>query len=221
MISAVFPMNFLKFSIPLRAAPGWPGRRKNTLKKTEVRLDGAWGLDHGCWSVLRRMFPAADIPIVQLSLDYTRPGPEHYALAKELAPLRQKGVLIIGSGNMVHNLGRVVVKGDGLRDFNKPFGFDWAIEAGELFKRLINENRHLELADYTSLGQAVHLAVPTPEHYLPMLYALSLKQENESILYFNDQPVGGSLTMTSIIIDEPSKNTQYAKQLLQESNSLK
>ncbi|MFH0959064.1 MAG: 4,5-DOPA dioxygenase extradiol [Pseudomonadota bacterium] len=213
-----FPRELFEVQYPAPGSPWLARETQNTMKKTEVRLDGAWGLDHGCWSVLRRMFPAADIPIVQLSLDYTRPGPEHYELAKELAPLRGKGVLIIGSGNMVHNLGRVVVKGDGLRDFNKPFGFDWAIEASELFKRLINENRHLELADYPSLGQVVRLAVPTPEHYLPMLYALALKQENESNLYFNDQPVGGSLTMTSIIIDEPSKHTQYAKQLLQESN---
>jgi 4,5-DOPA dioxygenase extradiol len=198
------------------SAPGsqWLAREtKNTLKKTQVRLNGDWGFDHGCWSVLRQMFPAADIPVVQLSLDFTRPGPEHYILAKELAPLRQKGVLIIGSGNMVHNLGRVEIRDN---DFNKPFGFDWAIEASDLFKKLINENRHLELSDYRSLGHAVRLAVPTPEHYLPMLYALALKQEYESILYFNDQPVGGSLTMTSIIIDETSKNAQYAKQLLQE-----
>ena len=203
-----FPHELFEVQYPAPGSPWLARETQNTLKKSEVRLDQAWGLDHGCWSVLRRMFPAADIPVVQLSLDYTRPGPEHYALAKELAPLRQKGVLIIGSGNMVHNLGRVVVKGDGLRDFNKPFGFDWAIEASELFKRLINENRHLELADYPSLGQAVRLAVPTPEHYLPMLYALALKQEDESILYFNDQPVGGSLTMTSMIIDKAANNTQ-------------
>jgi 4,5-DOPA dioxygenase extradiol len=211
-----FPRELYEVQYP---APGssWLAREtKNALKKTEVILDVDWGLDHGCWSVLRRMFSAADIPTVQLSLDYTRPGPEHYALARELAPLRQKGVLIIGSGNMVHNLGRVVIQGDGLRDFNKPFGFDWAIEAGELFKRLINENRHLELADYPSLGRAVRLAVPTPEHYLPLLYALALKQEKESILYFNDQPVGGSLTMTSIIIDEASKNDRHAEQWLLE-----
>jgi 4,5-DOPA dioxygenase extradiol len=196
------------------SAPGnpWLAREtKNVVNKSEVRLDEGWGLDHGSWSVLRQMFPAADIPVVQLSLDYTRPAPEHYALAKALAPLRQKGILIIGSGNMVHNLGRVVVRGNGLRDFNKPFGFDWAIQANGLFKRLINENRHLELADYSSLGYAVQLAVPTPEHYLPMLYALALKQENESIHYFNDQPVGGSLTMTSLIIDEASRNVQYTK----------
>ncbi len=193
------------------SAPGspWLAREtKNILRNTEVGLDDAWGLDHGCWSVVRQMFPDADIPVVQLSLDYTRSGPEHYALSKALAPLRQKGVLIIGSGNMVHNLGRVEVRDNG---FNKPFGFDWAIEASALFKRLINENRHLELADYPSLGHAVRLAIPTPEHYLPMLYALALKKENESILYFNDQPVGGSLTMTSLIIDETLKNNKYAK----------
>ena len=211
-----FPRELYEVQYPAPGSPWLVRETENTLKNTEVSRDDTWGLDHGCWSVLRRMFPAADIPVVQLSLDYTRPGPEHYALGKELAPLRQMGVLIIGSGNMVHNLGRVVVQGDGLRDFNKPYGFDWAIEASELFKRLINENRHLELADYPSLGEAARLAIPTPEHYLPMLYALALKQEKESILYFNDQPVGGSLTMTSMIIDEASKNARYAKELLEE-----
>jgi 4,5-DOPA dioxygenase extradiol len=211
-----FPRELFEVQYSAPGSPWLARETKNILKKTEVRLDGEWGLDHGCWSVLRQMFPAADIPVVQLSLDYTKSGPEHYALAKELAPLRQKGILIIGSGNIVHNLGRVVVKGDGLRDFNKPFGLDWAIEASALFKRLINENRHLELADYPSLGHAVRLAVPTPEHYLPMLYALALKQENESVLYFNDQPVGGSLTMTCLIIDQASNNDRFAIPLLKE-----
>ena len=206
-----FPQELFEVRYPAPGNPWLARETKNSVKKTEVRLDDDWGLDHGSWSVLRQMFPAADIPVVQLSLDYTRPAPEHFALAKELAPLRQKGILILGSGNMVHNLGRVVVRGDGLRDFNKPFGFDWAIEANELFKQLINENRHLELADYLSLGQAVRLAVPTPEHYLPMLYTLALKQKSESIIFFNDQPVGGSLTMTSLIIDEASKNVRYTK----------
>ena len=178
------------------------------MKTVNVGLDQAWGLDHGCWSVLVKMFPAADIPVVQLSLDYTKPASAHYALAKELAPLRQKGVLILGSGNMVHNLGRIAFKTNASGDFNTPFGLDWAIEASELFKRLINENRHQELADYLSLGNAVRLAVPTPEHYLPLLYTLALKQENETVTYFNDQPVGGSLTMTSLIIDNALKNAQ-------------
>lgn len=95
---------------------------------------------------------------------------------------------------MVHNLNRLVLS-NGPADFNKPFGLDWAIEANELFKRLINENRHAELADYPLLGDAVRLAAPTPEHYLPLLYVLALKQENETVIYFNDQAVGGSLTM--------------------------
>jgi len=202
-------------------APGsaWLAREvKETVKNIKVGLDQDWGLDHGCWSVLMQMFPAADIPVIQLSLDSSKPAPEHYSLAKELAPLRQKGVLILGSGNMVHNLSRLVVKGNGLRDLNKSFGLDWAIEANALFKRLINENRHSELANYPSLGNAVQLAVPTPEHYLPLLYVLALKQENETVSYFNDQIVGGSLAMTSLIIDDDLKNAQYAKQMPLGSN---
>lgn len=101
---------------------------------------------------------------------------------------------------MVHNLGRVAIRGNSLSEFNEPFGFDWAIEANQLFKKLIGENRHLELADYPALGQAVRLAVPTPEHYLPLLYVLALKQEGETIGYFNDQLVGGSLSMTSLVV---------------------
>ena len=198
------------------SAPGspWLAREiKNRVQKAKVDLDTDWGLDHGCWSVLKQMYPAADIPVIQLSLDSAKSAQEQYDLAKELAPLRQKGVLILGSGNMVHNLRRVVFRGGGLSDFNQPFGLDWAIEASELFKGLIRENRHAELADYQSLGNAVRLAVPTPEHYLPMLYALALKQEQETVLYFNDQPVGGSLTMTSLIIDAEWKNAQYARKL--------
>ena len=213
-----FPPALFEVQYP---APGssWLAQEvQDAMKKIKVRLDQDWGLDHGCWSVLTQMFPAADIPVVQLSLDYTRPASEHYDLAKELAPLRQKGVLILGSGNMVHNLSRLVVKGNSPGDFNKPFGLDWAIEANALFKQLINENRHAELANYLSLGNAVQLAVPTPEHYLPMLYALALKQENETVVYFNDQPVGGSLTMTSLIIDAEFKNAQYAGQMLLDSN---
>jgi 4,5-DOPA dioxygenase extradiol len=203
------------------SAPGssWLAQEvKDTVKKIKMGLDQDWGLDHGCWSVLMQMFSAADIPVIQLSLDLTKPAPEHYALAKELAPLRQKGVLILGSGNMVHNLSRIVVTGNGPGDFNKPFGLDWAIEANELFKRLINENRHPELAHYQSLSNAARLAVPTPEHYLPLLYVLALKQDNETVVYFNDQAVAGSLTMTSLIIDAELKNAEYARQMSLGSN---
>ena len=184
-------------------APGsaWLAREtQQAIHKTQVGLDNEWGLDHGCWSVLRQMYPDADVPVVQLSLDYDRAAQDQYDLAKELAPLRERGVLILGSGNMVHNLGRLVLSPDG--DFNTAFGLDWAIEANDLFKRLIDENRHQELVNYPSLGRAVALAVPTREHYLPLLYALALKREDETVTYFNDKPVAGSLTMTSLLIGD-------------------
>jgi 4,5-DOPA dioxygenase extradiol len=208
-----FPRALNEVQYPAPGSPWLAQEVKDTLKKIKVEMDQDWGMDHGCWSVLMQMFPAADIPVIQLSLDQTRSAPAHYALAKELAPLRQKGVLILGSGNIVHNLSRILAMSNGPGDLNKPFGLDWAVEANELFKRLINENRHPELAHYQSLGNAVRLAVPTPEHYLPMLYVLALKQENETVIYFNDQAVGGSLTMTSLIIDAGLKNAQYAKQM--------
>ena len=147
--------------------------------------------------MLKKIFPDAGIPVIQLSLDSSLQAQDHYNLAKKLMPLREKGVLILGSGNMVHNLGMVAPDGG---NFNTPFGFDWALEANAHFKNLIDENRFQELADYKSLGSAVRLAVPTPEHYLPMLYALSLKQEDEALTYFNDTAIAGSITMTSFKI---------------------
>jgi 4,5-DOPA dioxygenase extradiol len=172
---------------------------KNTIKKAEVLFNEGWGLDHGCWSVLRRMFPRADIPVVQLSLDHTKSADFHYELAKELLELRKKDILIIGSGNLVHNLFMISVRNNNI---NKPFGFDWAIEANNLFKKLIIEKDYNTLANYKSLGDAVQLAIPTPEHYLPMIYAIALKQKNEVVSFFNDKPVAGSITMTSFIINK-------------------
>ncbi len=169
---------------------------KSAVTGFEVGYDQDWGLDHGCWSVLKRMFPSAEFPVVQLSLDSTMNPKNHFALGRKLSSLRREGVLIIGSGNMVHNLGRMVLKGD----FNEPFGLDWAIEANETLETLINERRHDELIDYPSLGKAVQMAVPTSEHYLPMLYTVALREEGETVAYFNDKPVAGSLTMTSFII---------------------
>jgi 4,5-DOPA dioxygenase extradiol len=196
-----FPQELYEVQYP---APGskWLAQEvKNAIKKTAVTFDDEWGLDHGCWSVISRMYPEADVPVVQLSMDTSRPAQEHYDLARELAPLRLKGVLVVGSGNMVHNLGLVEFRGDTMSDFNKPFGFDWAIEANGLFKKLINEDNHGKLITYQALGKSVRLAVPTPEHYLPMLYAIALREKGESITFFNDVPVAGSLTMTSFVID--------------------
>jgi 4,5-DOPA dioxygenase extradiol len=194
-----FPAELYRAEYPAPGSTWLAGEVRQAVRSARVSFDLDWGLDHGAWSVLCRMFPSADVPVVQLSLDYTLTPQEHYAVAGELAGLRDKGILIIGSGNLVHNLGLVEIRG-GLRDFNRPFGFPWAIQASDLFKRLIDEDRHQELADYASLGDAVKLAVPTAEHFLPLLYVLALKRQGEKVVYFNDQPLAGSLTMTSLII---------------------
>jgi len=182
-------------------APGSKSLARDTIsavKKVAIGIDREWGLDHGCWSVLRRMYPHADIPVVQLSLDRGMTARHHYELGRELAPLRDTGVLILASGNIVHNLARVALPRNG--DFNTPFGFPWALEANETVMSLIDADRHDELIDYRTLGDSVQMAVPTPEHFLPLLYALALKGDGESISVFNDAAVAGSLTMTSLVI---------------------
>jgi 4,5-DOPA dioxygenase extradiol len=199
-----FPPALFAVQYPAPGSRWLAEETQGALAAVAAGLDQDWGLDHGCWSVLRSMYPDADVPVVQLSLDYTKLPQAHYELAQALAPLRRQGVLILGSGNMVHNLRRVVFKGASISDFNAPYGLDWAIEANELFKRLIDEHHHQPLIEYQTLGSAAHLAVPTPEHYLPMLYALALQQPGEEIAYFNDLPVAGSLTMTSFVLGQPA-----------------
>lgn len=175
-------------------APGNPELAKETaslIHKTTVGLDHEWGLDHGTWSVVRRMYPLADIPVFQLSIDYTQPPQYHYELAKEISALREKGVLIIGSGNMVHNLG--------IMNWHQPdSGFDWAVEMNETLKSLIRDGNHQPLIRYESLGQAAKLSIPTAEHYLPLLYVLGLQEKGESITFYNDQLTMGSISMTSV-----------------------
>ena len=195
-----FPRPLYEAKYPAPGSAWLAEETQKTVRKAQVGLDQSWGLDHGCWSVLKPMFPAADVPVIQLSLDYTQAAQYHYDLAKELAALRTKGVLIVGSGNIIHNLRRVVLPNSSLADFNQPFALDWAQEADALFHKLIDEGRHQELINYRSLGSAVQLSVPTPEHYLPLLYALALKESQESITYFNDVALAGSLTMTSLYI---------------------
>lgn len=176
-------------------APGDPQLAEALAAAEGVTRDESWGLDHGCWSVLKHVYPKADVPVVQLSLSRDLSPREHYALGRTLRDLRRQKILVIGSGNMVHNL-RLV----SFRDEDNGFGFDWALEANALFKQLIDEERHDALMDYPALGHAAQLAVPTPEHFLPMLYALALKEPGEPLRYFNDAPWGGSLTMTSFVI---------------------
>jgi len=181
------------------SAPGNPALAKETvslLHSARVELDHDWGLDHGTWTVVRHMYPDAKIPVLQLSIDYTKGPQYHFELAKELYDLRKKGVLIIGSGNMVHNLRMV-----SWEKINTPgFGYDWALKMNDTFKQLITEGDYAPLINYESLGAEAKLAIPTPEHYLPLLYSLGLKGSNDNISFFNDKAVAGSLTMTSVKI---------------------
>ncbi len=180
-------------------APGNPALAKETVSlihSAKVELDHDWGLDHGTWTVVRHMYPDANIPVLQLSIDYTKGAQYHYNLAKELYDLRKKGVLIIGSGNMVHNLRMVAWD-----KMNQPgYGFDWALQMNDKFKNLIQTNDHKPLINYESLGKEALLAIPTPEHYLPLMYTLGLKSEKDKVVFFNDKAVAGSLTMTSVKI---------------------
>ncbi len=187
-----FPQALFEVQYP---APGNPALAKETaslITATAVELNHDWGLDHGAWTVIRHMYPNADIPVLQLSIDYTKGAQYHYNLAKEIAALRKKGVLILGSGNMVHNLRMVsweMINGG---------GYDWAMEANDKFKTAILNKDHQALINFEQMGSEVRLAIPTPEHYLPLMYTLGLQSDKEQALLFNDKPVGGSLTMTSV-----------------------
>ena len=193
-----FPQALFDVQYPAPGSPDLAKETKALIKKTEIGLDDKWGLDHGAWSVIKHLYPNADVPVIQMSLDYYQTPQYHYELAKELASLRSKGVLIIGSGNMVHNLG--MVAWDKLNA--DEYGFDWALEAREKMKNFILNGDHKALINYKSQGKAFDLAIPSPEHYLPLLYALALKEENEKLTLFNDKAVAGSLTMTSVKIDK-------------------
>lgn len=191
-----FPKALYEVQYPVSGSPELARKTKDLVRSTEVGLDLNWGLDHGAWSVLKHLYPAADVPVIQLSLDYRKPPSYHYALAKELAQLRKQGVLIVGSGNMVHNLG--LVAWNRLNEEN--YAFDWAIEASSKMRQWILDGNHQALVDFGAHGKAFQLAIPTPEHYLPLLYVLALQEKNEAINLFNDKAVGGSLTMTSVRI---------------------
>lgn len=192
-----FPRELYAVQYPAPGSPELAEETSRLVTKTEVGLDLKWGLDHGCWSVVKHLYPGADVPVIQLSLDSTKDARYHYELARELKALRKKGVLIVGSGNMVHNLR--MVAWDRLND--SDYGYDWALEASGRMKDFILAGHHDPLINYHAQGKAFEMAVPTPEHYLPLLYALALKEENENVSLFNDKAVAGSLTMTSLKIE--------------------
>ncbi len=191
-----FPQALFDVQYP---APGSPELAKETaalVQEVPVGLDDEWGLDHGCWSVVKHLYPKADVPVIQMSIDYYKPAQYHYDLARQLSALRKRGILIIGSGNMVHNLGMVAWDKS-----NEPgYAYDWATEANEQMKKWIAGYDHQPLIDFKKQGKAFDLAIPTPDHYFPMLYALALQDKGEALQFFNDQAVMGALTMTSFRI---------------------
>ena len=179
------------------AAPGDPElarRVKTLLEPLQVNLDNSWGLDHGTWSVLRHVYPAADVPVVQLSIDETQPSSFHFEIGRRLAPLRDEGILIVGSGNLVHNLhtyawGR-----------HAPDPYDWAIRFENEAKEMMLAGEYKPLIDYETLGPDASLSIPTPDHYLPLLYVIATRQRGEVITFPIEGVDGGSISMLSVQI---------------------
>lgn len=187
-----FPRELYQVQYPAPGDPELARQVQSMLKPLEVKFDSSWGLDHGTWSVLRHVYPAADVPIVQLSIDETQPASFHYELGRKLAPLRGEGVLIVGSGNLVHNLhayawGR-----------HMPDPYDWAVHFEQQAKEMMVAGEFRPLINYESLGPEANLSVPTPDHYLPLLYVLACRQEREIISFPIEGVDGGSISMLTV-----------------------
>jgi 4,5-DOPA dioxygenase extradiol len=189
-----FPQKLFEVEYPAPGSPELANRVRELLAPVNVRSDARWGLDHGTWAVLCHVFPEADVPVAQLAIDETQPAAFHYELAKKLAPLRDEGVLVCGSGNLVHNLhayswGR-----------HTPEPLDWALRFETAAREMILSGNHAPLVDYESLGRDARLSAPTPDHYLPLLYILALQRENEPVSFPVEGFDGGSISMLTIRI---------------------
>jgi 4,5-DOPA dioxygenase extradiol len=186
-----FPQPLYEMRYPAPGAPDLARQIQQTITIPEIHLDFSWGLDHGTWSVLGRLFPAADIPVMQLSLDFDQPAAFHYQLGRQLKYLRGEGILVLGSGNMVHNLGMMKWE-DG--------AFDWARRFDATLADRIAAGDHQSLIDYHSLGPDARLAIPTNEHYLPLLYVLAMQEPSDKLTFFCDQVTLGSISMRSLLL---------------------
>lgn len=189
-----FPRELYQVQYPAPGDPDLARRVQKMLAPLEVRLDNSWGLDHGTWSVLRHVYPDADIPIVQLSIDETQPASFHFEIGRKLAPLRNEGVLIVGSGNLVHNL-HTYAWGRHMAD-----PYDWAVHFETEAKQMMMSGEYKSLVDYERLGLEAMLSIPTPDHYLPMLYIIATRQQNESVTFPVEGVDGGSISMLSVQI---------------------
>lgn len=188
-----FPQALFDRQYPAKGDPALAKRIQSLATVTPVNLDLSWGLDHGTWALLTHMYPDADIPVVQLSLNKTMTPHQHYALGKELSPLKEEGVLILGSGNIVHNLNHLSFNPD-----DTPH--DWAIEFDERIKQLLLTGNHQGVLDYKSCGENARLSVPTPEHFLPLLYILALQERDERITFPIDGLVNKSISMRGVLV---------------------
>lgn len=187
-----FPAELYQVQYPAPGDPALAHRVRDLLAPSDVVLDDSWGLDHGSWSVLKHAFPAADVPVVQLSIDETKPPSFHFEVGRLLAPLRAEGVLIVGSGNLVHNLhayawGR-----------HSPDPYDWAVRFESTARKLMLAGDYGPLMDYEALGKDALLSIPTPDHYLPLLYVLGSQRQGESIRFPVEGVDGGSISMLSV-----------------------
>lgn len=191
-----FPDELFQVQYPAPGSPELAKEIKQEVESIQVHLDHEWGLDHGTWSVVRHMFPEANIPVLQLSIDYFKPAEYHYKLAQELAKLRKKGVLIIGSGNMIHNLRML-----DWQNIDQNVGYEWANELNDTFLKIIEQKDHTKLFNIQNLGEAGKLAIPTPDHYYPLMYTLGLQNNKDEVEIFNNHLVGGSISMTSLRIE--------------------
>ncbi len=191
-----FPPELFAVQYPAKGNPALAKETVELLSPNPVIETDSWGLDHGAWSVIRHLYPEANIPIIQMSIDYTKSAQYHFELAEKLSKLRDKGILIIGSGNIIHNL-RLI----DWRNINTVgAGWDWAIEARAKTNEWILDGNYQNLINFEKQGTALQNAVPTPDHYLPLIYTLGLKKKTEEISLFNDELIGGSLSMTSVRI---------------------
>jgi 4,5-DOPA dioxygenase extradiol len=186
-----FPKALFDVTYPAPGSPELARRVSEIVKSVPVHATDEWGFDHGSWSVLHVMYPAADIPTVQLSIDTSQPGAFHYALGRELGVLRDEGVLILGSGNIVHNLRTL--------NFRDPTPPDWVKRIDAVARARIEAHAHAELIDWRALDPQISLAVPTPEHYLPLLYVLGAQREDDNVTLFNTE-LFSTIAMTSVLL---------------------
>ncbi len=189
-----FPPELYRIQYPAPGDPVIASRVQNLLSPISVDRDEQWGLDHGTWTVLRHVFPRADVPVLQLSIDRTKPAVFHYDIGKQLAPLRDEGILIIGSGNLVHNL-HAYAWGQ-----HRVEPFDWVVRFEKKVRKLLLDGEDRPLIEYGKLGQDALLSAPTPDHYLPLLYVIALRRKGDSISFPVEGVDGGSVSMLAVQI---------------------